>query len=192
MELELRTLHPPRYQKFDDDFFFALCQANETSRLERDANGNIILMPPTGSETGRYNADLSGEIWSWNRRKKLGYIFDSSTGFKLPNSAVRSPDISWVSCDRWDAIPEKDRQGFAPLCPDFVTEIRSKSDDLKELKEKMEEYRNNGCRLGWLIDRAGKQVLIYRENGSIEIKQGTIVTLSGEDILPDLSVQIEL
>ena len=192
MELELRTLHPPRYQKFDDDFFFALCQANETARLERDSNGNIILMPPTGTETGRYNADLSGEIWSWNRRKKLGYVFDSSTGFKLPNSAVRSPDVSWVSQERWDVISQTDKQGFAPLCPDFVVEIRSKSDDLKELKEKMEEYRDNGCRLGWLIDRAGKQVFIYRENGSIEIKQGPTVNLSGEDILLDLTVQIDL
>ena len=192
MELELRILHPPRYQKFDDDFFFALCQANETARLERDSNGNIILMPPTGSETGRYNADLSGEIWSWNRRRKLGYVFDSSTGFKLPNSAVRSPDVSWVSQERWDAISKTDKQGFAPLCPDFVVEIRSKSDDLKELKEKMEEYRDNGCRLGWLIDRAGEQVFIYRENGSIEIKQGTTVNLSGEDILSELTVQIDL
>ncbi len=192
MELELRTLHPPRYQKFDDEFFFALCQANETARLERDSNGNIILMPPTGTETGRYNAELSVEIGIWNRHKKLGYIFDSSTGFKLPNSAVRSPDMSWISQDHWEAISKIDKQGFAPLCPDFVVEIRSKSDDLKELKEKMEEYRDNGCRLGWLIDRAGKQVFIYRENGSIEIKQGTTVNLSGEDILLDLSVQIDL
>ncbi|QIP16297.1 Uma2 family endonuclease [Spirosoma aureum] len=192
MELELRTLHPPRYQKFDDDFFFALCQANETTRLERDAHGNIIIIPLAGTQTGRYNADLSGEIWNWNRRNKLGYTFDSSTGFKLANSAVRSPDVAWVSLDRWEAIPESDRQGFAPLCPDFVVEIRSKSDDLKDLKEKMEEYRDNGCRLGWLIDRNGKQVFIYRENGSIEIKQGTSAGLSGEDILPDLSIQIEL
>lgn len=192
MELELRTIHPPRYREFDDEFFFALCQANETTKLERDANGNIILMPPTGSETGRYNADLSGELWSWNRRTKLGYIFDSSTGFKLPNSAVRSPDVAWVSRKRWEAISETDRQGFAPLCPDFAIEIRSKSDDLKVLKDKMEEYRDNGCRLGWLIDRAGKQVFIYRENGSIDIRQGETITLSGEDVLPGLSINIDL
>lgn len=192
MELQLRTMHPPRDQKFDDDFFFALCQANETNRLERDANGNIIFMPPTGTETGRYNAELSVEIGIWNRRNKLGYIFDSSTGFKLPSSAVRSPDIAWVSRERWDAISERERQGFAPLCPDFVVEIRSKSDDLKELKEKMEEYRDNGCRLGWLIDRAGKQVFIYRENGSIDIRQGSQITVSGEEVLPELSVQIDL
>ena len=192
MERELRTLHPPRYREFDDDFFFALCQANETTTLERDANGNIILMPPTGSETGRYNADLSGEIWSWNRREKPGYVFDSSTGFKLPNSAVRSPDIAWVRQERWEAISEKDRQKFAPLCPDFVIDIRSSSDDLKELKDKMEEYRENGCRLGWLINRAGKQVFIYRENGSIDIRSGETVTLSGEDVLPELSLSIDL
>ena len=192
MELELRTLHPPRYREFDDDFFFALCQANEMTKLERDANGNIILMPPTGTDTGRYNADVSGEIWSWNRRTKLGYAFDSSTGFKLPNSAVRSPDVAWVSKGKWDALSEKDRQGFALLCPDFVVEIRSTSDDLKVLKDKMEEYRQNGVRLGWLIDRAGKQVFIYRENGSIEIKQGTRITLSGEDVLPELTIPLDL
>ena len=192
MEQELRTLHPPRYQEFDDDFFFALCQANETTTLERDANGNIILMPPTGSEKGCYNANLSGEIGIWNRQKKLGYAFDSSTGFRLANSAVRSPDVAWVSRDRWEAIPEKDRQKFAPLCPDFVVEIRSASDDLKLLKEKMEEYRDNGCRLGWLIDRAGGQVFVYRENGSIDVRQGSTVSVSGEEVLPELTVQIEL
>ena len=190
MEQVLRTIHPPRYREFDDDVFFALCQANETMTLERDANGNIILMPPTGSETGRYNADISGEIWSWNRRTKLGYVFDSSTGFKLPNSAVRSTDVAWISRERWDTIPETDRQGFAPLCPDFVIEIRSDSDDLKELKEKMEEYRDNGCRLGWLIDRAGKQVFIYRKNGSIDLKKETGVYLSDEETLSELSIQL--
>lgn len=192
MDLELRTLHPPRYREFDDDFFFELCQANETTKLERDANGNIILMPPTGTETGRYNFELSVEIGFWNRRIKLGYAFDSSTGFKLPNSAVRSPDVAWVSKDRWDTLSEEDRQKFAPLCPDFVVEIRSNSDELKILKDKMEEYRDNGCRLGWLIDRTSKQVFIYRANGSIEIKQGSNVILSGEDVLPELSIQVSL
>lgn len=192
MELELRTLHPPRYREFDDDFFFALCQANETTKLERDANGNIILMPPTGTETGRYNFEVSVEIGLWNRRTKLGYAFDSSTGFKLPNSAVRSPDVAWVSKEKWEAISEQERTGFTLLCPDFVVEIRSASDELKTLKEKMEEYRENGVRLGWLIDRAGQQVFIYRANGSIEIIQGAIVTLSGEDVLPDLTLRLSL
>ena len=192
MELELRTLHPPRYREFDDDFFFALCQANEMTKLERDANGNIILMPPTGTDTGRYNADVSGEIWSWNRRTKLGYAFHSSTGFKLPNSAVRSPDVAWVSKEKWEALSETDRKGFALLCPDFIVEIRSASDELKVLRDKLEEYRENGVRLGWLIDRAGRQVFIYRENGSIEIKQGATITLSGEDVLPGLTIELDL
>ncbi|QJD80960.1 Uma2 family endonuclease [Spirosoma rhododendri] len=192
MDQELRTLHPPHDRRFDDEFFFALCQANETTRMERDASGNIIFMPPTGSDTGRYNANLSGELWNWNRRTKSGYIFDSSTGFTLPNSAVRSPDVSWIGKERWDALTEKERQGFAPVCPDFVIEIRSKSDDLKELRTKMEEYRDNGVRLGWLIDRAGQQLFIYRKNGSIEIKQGDSVTLLGEDVLPDFSITLPL
>ncbi len=192
MDQQLRTLHPPHDYRFDDDFFFALCQANETLRLERDASGNIIFMPPTGSETGRYNANISGELWNWNRRTELGYIFDSSTGFMLPNSAVRSPDASWVAKERWDALTIDDRQGFAPICPDFIIEVRSKTDSLKDLKEKMKEYRDNGTRLGWLIDRAGQQVFIYRENGSIEIKQGISVLLSGEDVLPDFSISLPL
>jgi Uma2 family endonuclease len=191
MEQQFWTIHPPRHRQFDDDFLLDLCRANETTRLERDAQGNIIFMPPTGSETGRYNADLSGELWSWNRRTKRGQIFDSSTGFKLPNSAVRSPDVAWVSNEQWDRLSISDRQGFAPLCPDFVVEIRSRTDDWKDLKDKMEEYRDNGCRLGWLIDRANRQVFIYRENGSIDIRQGETITLSGEDVLPDLTIQLD-
>ncbi len=192
MDQQLRTLHPPHDYRFDDEFFFALCQANETLRLERDVSGNILFMPPTGTETGRYNLELAVELGIWNRQKQLGVTFDSSTGFTLPNSAVRSPDASWVAKERWDALTERERQGFAPICPDFVIEVRSKSDDLKELKAKMEEYRTNGTRLGWLIDRAGQQVFIYRENGSIEIKQGSSVTLSGEDVLPDFSISLPL
>ncbi len=192
MELELRTLHPPRQHTFDDDFFFALCQANETVRLERDAIGNIIFLPPTGTETGQYNFELAVEIGIWNRHTQLGYAFDSSTGFKLPNSAVRSPDVSWVRKERMDALSDEDRQEFALLCPDFVVELRSASDELKPLKERMEEYRDNGVRLGWLIDRAGKQVFIYRENGSIEIVKGNSVTLSGEDVLPGFTLKLTL
>lgn len=192
MDQQLRTLHPPHDYRFDDEFFFALCQANEMLRLERDANGNIIFMPPTGSETGRYNLELAIELGIWNRQKQLGITFDSSTGFMLPNSAVRSPDASWVAKERWDALTIDDRQGFAPICPDFVIEVRPKSDDLNNLKDKMKEYRDNGTRLGWLIDRAGQQVFIYRENGSIEIKQGDSVTLSGEDVLSEFSISLPL
>jgi Uma2 family endonuclease len=150
------TLHPPRQYQFDDEYFFALCQANRDLRLERDADGNIILMPPTGSETGRYNVELSTEVVIWNRKTKSGYVFDSSTGFTLPNSAVRSPDVSWIRKERWDHLPKEKQEKFAPICPDFVIEIRSRTDSIHELKAKMEEYRENGCQLGWLIDRIEK------------------------------------
>ncbi|AQG82443.1 hypothetical protein AWR27_11380 [Spirosoma montaniterrae] len=185
-------MHPPRQRSFDDDFFFDLCQANEALKLERDAEGNIIFMPLTGTDTGNYNFEVAGELWNWNRRTKLGYAYDSSTGFKLPNSAVRSPDVAWVQKERIDSLSDEERRGFASICPDFVVEIRSASDDLNVLKDKMEEYRDNGVRLGWLIDRAGKQVFIYRQNGSIEIKQGETVTLSGEDVLPELTLTLLL
>jgi Uma2 family endonuclease len=191
-EPELHTLHPPRTAEFDDAFFFALCQANENLALERDETGKILFMPPTTTETGRYNSDVSGKLWQWNHRTKRGYTFDSSTGFKLPDSSVRSPDVAWIEKSRWDALSADLQETFAPICPDFVIEIRSKSDDLKPLKEKMEKYRNNGCQLGWLIDRAGQQVFIYRENGSIEIKTGPTVELSGEVVLPDLLLTLDL
>ncbi|GAB3340423.1 Uma2 family endonuclease [Larkinella ripae] len=186
------TLHPPRQFQFDDEYFFALCQANRDLRLERDADGNIILMPPTGSETGRYNADLLGELWNWNRKTKLGYVFDSSTGFTLPDSSVRSPDVSWIQKDRWEALPEAKREKFAPICPDFVIEIRSKTDSIQGLKAKMEDYRANGCQLGWLIDRIEQQIYIYRGNGSIEILNEKQAVLSGEAVLEGLKVTIAL
>ncbi len=149
-------------------------------------------MPPSGGETGRYNADLLGELWSWNRKTKLGYVFDSSTGFTLPDSSVRSPDVSWIRKERWEPLPEAKREKFAPVCPDFVIEIRSKPDSIQGLKAKMEEYRENGCQLGWLIDRTDQQVYIYRQNGSIEIRSETQSVLSGEAVLPGLEVKVEI
>jgi len=174
--------------EFTDDMFFDLCQANAQLFLERDKDGNIIVMAPTGSDTGNYNFELSFELGLWNRKTKAGYIFDSSTGFTLPNGAVRSPDVSWIAKDKWEALSEKDRSRFAHICPDLVVEVMSSSDNLSELKNKMEEYRSNGCRLGWLIDRANKQVHIYRADGSVEVKDGKKVKLSGEDILDGLLV----
>ncbi|MGA0559895.1 Uma2 family endonuclease [Larkinella sp. VNQ87] len=185
------TLHPPRQHQFDDAYFFDLCQANRDLRLERDADGNIILMPPTGSETGRYNADLLIEVGIWNRKTKLGYVFDSSTCFTLPNSAVRSPDVAWIRKDRWEQLPEAKQEKFAPICPDFVLEIRSKTDSLATLKAKMEEYRDNGCQLGWLIDRIDQQLYIFRSDGSVEIRTEKSAVLSGEAVLPGFEMTIQ-
>lgn len=144
-----------------DDLFFQFCVQNRDLRIERNQNKEIIIMAPTGSETGHYNSEVLIDLGIWNRKYKLGYIFDSSTGFTLPNGAVRSPDVSWIKKEKWEAIAEADRKVFAPICPDFVIEIRSKTDSLKALKEKMKEYILNGVHLAWLLDMKNRETYIY-------------------------------
>ena len=163
--------------------FFELAQANRDLQLERTAKGELIVMPPTGSETGNRNLDIEGQLWLWNREAKLGKAFNSSTGFYLPNGADRSPDASWVRQERWDALTSEQQQGFAPLCPDFVLELRSKNDTIESLRTKMREYIENGARLGWLIDRKNRKVEIYRLGQDVEVLDRP-TTLSGEDVLP--------
>jgi len=163
--------------------FIELALANRELQLERTEAGKLIVNPPTGGETGRINSDLSGQLWLWNRKTKLGKAFSSSTGFYLPNGADRSPDASWVRQERWDALTPEQKEGFLPLSPDFVVELRSKSDNMKPLREKMKEYMENQVRLGWLIDRKNRKVEIYRQNQEVEVLDNP-VTLSGEDVLP--------
>ena len=174
-----------------EEMFFDLCQANSELRMERDQYGNIIVMSPTGLSTGNFNIEFGYEIVHWNRQSKLGTLFDSSSGYTLPNGAIRSPDLSWIVNERWERIPDKERKRFTHTYPDFAVEIRSESDRLADLKEKMEEYRANGCHLGWLIDRQGKAVHIYRLDGDTEIKRGKSVKLSGEGVLPGLVMKVE-
>ena len=143
----------------DDDQFYQLCQANRDVKFERNTKGELIVMPPTGGETGNRNIELAFQLQAWSRQNKLGIAFDSSTGFKLPNGAYRSPDAAWVRLDRWEALTPEQRRRFPPLAPDFVIELRSLTDDLKPLQEKMQEYRDNGVRLGWLIDPLGKSLV---------------------------------
>ncbi len=166
-----------------DKQFFQLCQNNHDYQFERTASGQLIIMAPTGSETSIRNADLTSQLRVWNRKTKLGVVFDSSGGFTLPNGADRSPDASWVTKERWDALTAEQKEGFAPLCPDLVVELRSRTDSLKKLQEKMQEYIDNGAKLGWLIDRKNRRVEIYRPDREVEIIQNP-ATLSGEDILP--------
>ncbi|MEG4229855.1 Uma2 family endonuclease [Microcoleus sp. N9_B2] len=166
-----------------DEQFFQLCQNNRDYQFERTASGELIIMPPTGSETSKRNIDLSYQLQAWSRQNNLGVAFDSSGGFTLPNGADRSPDASWVKKERWDALTPEQKDSFAPLCPDFVVELRSKTDSLKKLQEKMQEYIDNGARLGWLIDRQNRRVEIYRPGQSVEILQNP-ATVSGEDVLP--------
>ncbi|GAB4188214.1 MAG: Uma2 family endonuclease [Coleofasciculaceae cyanobacterium] len=173
-----------------DEQFYQLCQANRDLRLERTAKGELIIMPPTGSETGGRNASLTAQIWLWNQQTRLGKSFDSSTGFKLPNGANRSPDAAWVRRERWDALTPEQKRGFAPLCPDFVVELCSPSDDLEDVQQKMQEYLANGIRLGWLIDPKTRRVEIYRPDGEVEILDNP-ATLSGETVLPGFVLDLQ-
>jgi Uma2 family endonuclease len=166
-----------------DEQFFELCQNNRDLRFERTATGELIIMPPTGSETSDRNADLTYQLRAWSRQNQLGKSFDSSGGFKLPSGAQRSPDASWVKMERWNALTQAEKERFAPLCPDFVVELMSLSDSTAKIRAKMREYMDNGARLGWLINRQQQQVEIYRPNREVEILQSP-QTLSGEDILP--------
>ena len=163
--------------------FVELAIANRELQLKRTAQGELIVNPPTGGETGYRNSDLNGKLWLWNRQTKLGKTFDSSTGFHLPNGADRSPNAAWVRQERWDALTPKQKEGFMPLSPDFVVELRSKSDRIKPLQDQMQEYMENHVRLGWLIDRNNKKVEIYRHNQEVELLENP-ATLCGEDVLP--------
>ncbi|MGB3638186.1 MAG: Uma2 family endonuclease [Rivularia sp. (in: cyanobacteria)] len=173
-----------------DEQFFQLCQNNPDMRFERTASGELIIMSPTGSITGDRNADLTYQLRGWNRKYKLGKTFDSSSGFKLPNGAERSPDASWVKMERWDALTEDEKERFAPLCPDFVVELMSPSDTLEKTRAKMKEYMENGASLGWLINRKQKQIEIYRQNQEVEILESP-QTVSGEDVLPGFVLDLE-
>ncbi|MEH2295222.1 Uma2 family endonuclease [Nostoc sp.] len=166
-----------------DEQFFQMCQKNRDYRFERTASGELLIIPPTGSDTGNRNFDIVVELGIWNKQTKLGKGFDSSSGFTLPNGAERSPDVSWVKIERWNALTPEQQEKFAPICPDFVVELRSRTDSLKELQEKMQEYIENGAQLGWLIDRKNKRVEIYRPGKNVEILDNP-TSLSGENVLP--------
>jgi len=181
--MEAIALDLSPFIKLTDEQFFQLCQNHRDYRFERTALGELIIMPPTGGETGKSNFELSVQLGIWNKQNNLGVAFDSSTAFKLPNGADRSPDASWVRKERWDALTPKQREKFPPLCPDFVVELRSPSDSLQKLREKMQEYMDNQARLGWLLDRPNKRVEIYRQGRDVEILESP-TTLSGEDVLP--------
>ena len=165
-----------------DEQLFDFCQLNTDFRIERKANGEIVIMSPTGSETEERNFDLIVQLGIWVKQDGTGVGFGSSGGFTLPSGAVRSPDAAWINKTDWEAIPQDKRKKFAPICPEFVVELRSESDSLKVLQDKMEEYINNGAKLGWLIDRKERKVYIYRSDNKVE-KLDNPSTLSGEDVL---------
>ena len=174
------NLHPAI--ELTDEQFFQLCQNNRDLRLERTAEGELIIMPPTGWKSGNQNSRLTQRLGNWTEADGTGLAFDSSTGFKLPNGANRSPDASWVRKERLEAL-NPDPSRFLPMAPDFVVELRSATDNLKTVQQKMQEYLENGVRLGWLIDPQNQQVEVYRQGTDVEVLQSPI-SLSGEDVLP--------
>ncbi|MGI0481485.1 Uma2 family endonuclease [Geminocystis sp. CENA526] len=173
----------------DDEQFISICQHNQNLNFERNQKGELIIMPPTGSEIGQKNCSLSGQLWAWNNRYKLGIGFDSSTGFKLPNGAIRSPDVSWIKLERWQQLTYEERRKFAPICPDFLIELLSLNDEIEDTRKKMMEYLENGLQLGWLIDPQSKIIEIYRSNQPITILNNP-ATISGEDILPNFVLDL--
>lgn len=184
------TLNLPTMLKLTNEQFEQLALANRDLRLELTAQGELVIMPPTGGETGNRNFELYLDLGNWNRRTFLGKAFDSSTGFQLPNGAKRSPDMSWITLEKWEALSVQQRKKFLPLCPDFAVELVSESDDLEDTQKKMQEYLDNGLRLGWLIVPKTQRVEIYRRDHVVECLQSPSV-LSGEDILPGLLVDLQ-
>ncbi|MGB7440034.1 MAG: Uma2 family endonuclease [Coleofasciculaceae cyanobacterium] len=169
--------------------FYQLCQINENWRLEETAQGELLIMPPVGAISGNRESELNGLVWLWNRQTKLGKVFSSSTIFILPNGGKRSPDVPWIANERWEALTLEEQEKFAPICPDFVIELRSRTDSLSQLQEKMQEYLDSGLQLGWLINPQNQQVEIYRQHQPMEIVQ-LPTTLSGEDILPGFVLEL--
>jgi Uma2 family endonuclease len=174
-----------------DEQFYRLCEANPNTPLERSAAGALVIMSPVGGESGEREADLITDLALWNRQSKLGKVFSSSTLFKLPGGGDRSPDAAWIDSTRWEALLPEEKAGFPPICPDFVIELRSKTDALPPLQEKMAEYLASGLRLGWLINPQGREVEIYRPAAMVETVP-LPARLSGEAILPGFELILPL
>jgi len=181
LTLNLDTVH------LTDEEFYQLCQNNRQLQFERTAKGELIIMPPVGGESGNREADLIIDLGIWNRQTALGYTFSSSTIFKLPNGADRSPDAAWIQRERWEALTPEQRRKFPPIAPDFVIELRSATDDLQMLRQKMQEYLDAGVKLGWLINPQQQQVEIYCQGQNVEVRN-LPTELSGENVLPGFNL----
>ena len=176
---------------FSDDQFYQLCQNNQDWQLELTAKEELMIMSPIGGISGRREADLLTDLSLWNRRTKLGHVFSSSTIFRLPKGGKRSPDAAWVANQVWESLSLEEQEKFPPICPNFVIELRSRTDALSQLQEKMQEYLDSGLQLGWLINPQAQQVEIYRPNQNVEIIQ-LPAKLLGESILPDFVLDLPI
>ena len=184
LKLNLNTVN------FTDEQFYQLCQKNNDLNFERTAKGELIIMPPVGGESGNREADLIIDLGVWNRQTGLGYTFRSSTIFKLPNGGDRSPDVAWIKKERWQALTSEEKRKFPPIVPDFVIELGSATDDLKTLRQKMQEYMDAGVKLAWLINPQQQEVEIYRSGKDVELRN-LPTELLGEDILPGFSLSLD-
>jgi Uma2 family endonuclease len=168
--------------ELSDEQFYRLCRANEQWKLERTPEGELIIMSPVGGVSGYREADFITDLNIWNRQNQAGKVFSSSTIFRLPNGGDRSPDAAWVSLERWNSLSLEEQEIFPPICPDFIIELRSRTDQLEPLQMKMQEYLNSGLRLGWLINPQDQQVEVYRPQKEVEFVSLPAI-LSGEDEL---------
>ena len=179
------------FVELSNDQFYQLCRNHRDLKFERTAQGELVIMSPVGGEGGSREADLIGDLVYWNRRTQLGKVFSSSTCFRLPNGADRSPDVAWVTLERWNQLTPEQQKKFPPICPDFVIELRSESDTLEPLQQKMKEYLSNGLRLGWLVNPQKRQVEIYRANQDKQVLEN-LKHLDGEDVLPDFVFDLSI
>jgi Uma2 family endonuclease len=184
LQVDLKHVH------LSDEQFYQLCITNPDLNIERSAKGVLIFMPPVGGDSGNREMELGIDLGSWNRQTKLGKVFSSSTIFKLPGGGDRSPDAAWVELSRWEALTPEQRQKFPPIAPDFVIELRSRTDSLSILQEKMQEYVDSGVKLGWLFNPQDQQVEIYRQGQAKEVRSLPTL-LSGETILPEFTLQVD-
>ncbi len=177
--------------QLSDEQFYHLCRVNPDVKFERNAERELIIMSPTGGETGKRNAGITADFVIWNRQTRLGEVFDSSTCFRLPNGADRSPDVAWIQKERWDGLTSEQKEKFPPIAPDFVLELMSPTDNLKETQAKMREYMDNQVRLGWLMNRKSQRVEIYRQGKPLEVLENP-TELSGEDVLPGFVLDLRI
>lgn len=185
LKVDLKDVH------LTDEQFYQLCINNPKLNIERNSKGILIVMAPVGGDSGNREADYITDLNIWNRQSGLGKVFSSSTLFKLPGGGDRSPDAAWVKLSRWQALTLEQRQKFPPIAPDFVIELRSRTDNLQTLQEKMQEYRDSGVRLGWMFNPQDQQIEIYRQGQEKEVRS-LPTQLSGEETLPGFKLQVDL
>ena len=181
-----------KHLHFTDEDFYIFCMDNPDLKFERDSERRIIIMANTGGETGDINSELNMQLRLWNKNKGLGKVFDSSTAFHLPNNAVRSPDVAWIKIESWNVLTKDEQTKFPPLCPDFVIELKSNSDDLTDIQKKVtEEWMGNGCKMAWLVDPYNETIYIYHENDELKIINGFDKKLSGFNLLPGFELDLK-